>query len=188
MLHPEQSAPAGAVLPSRPAKTRAPQDDGSGIGAVDNKGSSQGGDVMQRALQLTIFSAASLCLAPAPCAAQDTVADFYRGKQVSVLVGSSAGGSASLYAQALARHMGRHLPGAPSFVVQHMPGAGGILLANTIANTARATAPPSRSPRARPRSSRCSATGMRSSTAASSTGSAPPMSSPRRALRGTPRR
>jgi tripartite-type tricarboxylate transporter receptor subunit TctC len=71
-----------------------------------------------------------------PCAAQEAVADFYRGRQVSVLVGSSAGGSASLYAQALARHMGRHLPGSPGFVVQHMPGAGGILLANTIANTA----------------------------------------------------
>src|SRR5262249_46489256 len=50
-------------------------------------------------------------------------------------VGSSSGGSASLYAQALARHMGRHLPGAPSFVVQHAPGAGGLVLANSIANT-----------------------------------------------------
>src|SRR5262249_31772258 len=37
--------------------------------------------------------------------------------------------------QALARHMGRHLPGAPSFVVQHAPGAGGLVLANSIANT-----------------------------------------------------
>jgi tripartite-type tricarboxylate transporter receptor subunit TctC len=89
---------------------------------------------VQRAWQLAAFIAAIPCLAP-PCAAQDAVADFYRGRQVSVLVGSSAGGSASLYAQALARHMGRHLPGNPSFVVQHMPGAGGLVLANTIANT-----------------------------------------------------
>src|SRR5262245_30510723 len=89
---------------------------------------------MGRTKTLTLYVCAAWCIA-APCAAQDAVADFYRGKQVSVLVGSSAGGSASLYAQALARHMGRHLPGAPSLVVQHLPGAGGLVLANTMANT-----------------------------------------------------
>ena len=67
---------------------------------------------MRRAVVLAVCAAATLGLAPPPCAAQDAVADFYRGMQVSVLVGSSAGGSASVYAQALARHMGRHLPGA----------------------------------------------------------------------------
>jgi tripartite-type tricarboxylate transporter receptor subunit TctC len=91
---------------------------------------------MRRALQLAAFISAALCLAAPPCAAQDAVADFYRGRQVTVMVGSSAGGSASLYAQALARHMGRHLPGSPSFIVQHAPGAGGLVLANTLANTA----------------------------------------------------
>jgi tripartite-type tricarboxylate transporter receptor subunit TctC len=69
-------------------------------------------------------------------AAQDAVADFYRGKQLSIVVGFTPGGSSSLYAQALARHMGRHLPGNPTFVVQHMPGAGGLVAANHIANTA----------------------------------------------------
>ncbi|MET0923332.1 MAG: hypothetical protein ABWY47_09350, partial [Xanthobacteraceae bacterium] len=72
---------------------------------------------------------------PTPGAAQDPVADFYRGKQVSILVGFTPGGSSSLYAQALARHMGRYLPGSPSFIVQHVPGAGGLLLANNVANT-----------------------------------------------------
>jgi tripartite-type tricarboxylate transporter receptor subunit TctC len=72
---------------------------------------------------------------PTPAVAQDAVADFYRGKQVSILVGFTPGGSSSLYAQALARHMGRYLPGSPSFIVQHVPGAGGLLLANNVANT-----------------------------------------------------
>src|SRR5260370_9088335 len=90
---------------------------------------------MQSTLTRRALISAALCLAPPPCAAQDAVADFYRGRQVSVLVGSSAGGSASLYGQALARHLGRHLPGNPSFVVQHLPGAGGPVLANTRANT-----------------------------------------------------
>ena len=90
---------------------------------------------MRTAFEPAVFTAAALCLASLPCAAQDPVADFYKGKQVSVLVGSSPGGSASLYAQALARHMGRYLPGSPNFIVQHVPGAGGLVVANTVANT-----------------------------------------------------
>jgi tripartite-type tricarboxylate transporter receptor subunit TctC len=81
--------------------------------------------------------AALLCAVAAACqpaAAQDAVADFYKGRQVSILVGFGPGGSASLYSQALAHHMGRHLPGNPTLVVQHMPGAGGLVVANTIYN------------------------------------------------------
>src|SRR5262249_62094164 len=85
---------------------------------------------------VNLLLCAASCMASPPCAAQDVVADFYKGRQVSILVGSSAGGSASLYAQALARHMGRYLPGGAGLVVQHMPGAGGLVAANTIANTA----------------------------------------------------
>ena len=70
-----------------------------------------------------------------PAAAQDAVADFYRGKQVTVMVGFTPGGSSSLYAQAVARHMGRFLPGNPSFIVQHVPGASGLVLANNLYNT-----------------------------------------------------
>jgi len=74
-----------------------------------------------------------------PCTksmAQDAIADFYKGKQISIMVGFTPGGSSSLYAQAVSRHMGRYLPGAPNFIVQHVPGAGGLVLANTIANAA----------------------------------------------------
>ena len=85
---------------------------------------------------VNLLLCAASCMASPPCAAQDVVADFYKGRQVSILVGSSAGGSASLYAQALARHMSRYLPGNPGLVVQHVPGAGGLVAANTIANTA----------------------------------------------------
>src|ERR1700681_4535835 len=55
---------------------------------------------------------------------------------LTVVVGYGPGGSASFYAQALAHHMGRFLPGSPSLVVQHMPGAGGLLAANNLFNTA----------------------------------------------------
>jgi len=70
-----------------------------------------------------------------PAAAQDSVADFYRGKQVTIMVGFTPGGSSSLYAQGVARHMGRFLPGNPSFIVQHVPGASGLVLANNLYNT-----------------------------------------------------
>jgi tripartite-type tricarboxylate transporter receptor subunit TctC len=70
-----------------------------------------------------------------PATAQDAVAEFYRGKQVTIMVGFTPGGSSSLYAQGVARHMGRFLPGNPSFIVQHVPGASGLVLANNLYNT-----------------------------------------------------
>ena len=64
-----------------------------------------------------------------PVAAQ-TPAEFYKGKQVSIYVGFSAGGTYDLYARALARHIGRHIPGNPSVVPRNMEGAGSLRLAN----------------------------------------------------------
>jgi tripartite-type tricarboxylate transporter receptor subunit TctC len=90
---------------------------------------------MRMTLSCAIACAVALGL-PLPAAAQDPVADFYKGKQVAITVGFASGGSASLYSQVLARHMGRHMPGNPNFVVQHMPGAGGLLVTNNSANSA----------------------------------------------------
>jgi tripartite-type tricarboxylate transporter receptor subunit TctC len=71
-----------------------------------------------------------------PALAQDSVAAFYKNRQIKIAVGFSAGGSSSLYAQALARHMGKYIPGNPTLVVQHMPGAGGLVAANYVYNNA----------------------------------------------------
>ena len=87
------------------------------------------------ALKLAVFIAAALGLPSLPCAAQE-MADFYKGKQIAIVVGFTPGGSSSLYAQALARHMGRYLPGSPNLIVQHVPGAGGLVAANNVYNTA----------------------------------------------------
>lgn len=64
--------------------------------------------------------------------AQESVAGFYKGKAVNILVGSAPGGGYDLYARQVARHMGKHIPGNPDFVVQNMPGAGGLIAANTL--------------------------------------------------------
>lgn len=67
-----------------------------------------------------------------PAFAQDAVANFYRGKQVNILVGSAPGGGYDLYARHVARHFSRHIPGNPDMVVQNMPGAGGLIAANHL--------------------------------------------------------
>ena len=60
---------------------------------------------------------------------------FYAGKQVTITVGTPPGSSASLYAHAVARHMGRHISGTPIVLVQHLPGAGGLVAANRAYQT-----------------------------------------------------
>jgi tripartite-type tricarboxylate transporter receptor subunit TctC len=77
----------------------------------------------------------ALMLAGWPVAAQSP-ADFYRGKTVSVLVGTSPGGDYDLRLRMVARHMGRHIPGNPTVIVNNMPGGGGLVVANWLANVA----------------------------------------------------
>ncbi len=64
-------------------------------------------------------------VAVAPSAyAQDAVAQFYKGKTVNIVVGSTPGGGFDTYARVLSRYLGRYLPGTPNVVVNNMPGAG----------------------------------------------------------------
>ena len=66
----------------------------------------------------------------------DAQPDFYAGKQMSLLIGTTAGGGYDAYGRLLARHIGRHLPGNPAIIVKNMPGAGGVQLANHLYNRA----------------------------------------------------
>jgi tripartite-type tricarboxylate transporter receptor subunit TctC len=56
--------------------------------------------------------------------------DFYAGKTITMMVHTTPGGGYDTYVRLLARHMGRHIPGDPDFVVTNKPGAGGLLAAN----------------------------------------------------------
>jgi tripartite-type tricarboxylate transporter receptor subunit TctC len=56
--------------------------------------------------------------------------DFYKGKTIRVAVGFAAGGGYDTYTRAIARHIGKHIPGNPSFVVDNMDGAGSLIAAN----------------------------------------------------------
>jgi tripartite-type tricarboxylate transporter receptor subunit TctC len=69
-----------------------------------------------------------------PAQAQ-SVADFYRGKTINMLIGVGVGGEYDLQARLVARHLGKHIPGNPNVVPQNMIGAGGINMANHMYNT-----------------------------------------------------
>jgi tripartite-type tricarboxylate transporter receptor subunit TctC len=66
----------------------------------------------------------------------DELADFYKGKTVSIVVGHEVGTGFDIYARAIAPHLSRHLPGNPGVIVQNMVGASGIVAANWLANVA----------------------------------------------------
>src|SRR5262245_22796119 len=75
-------------------------------------------------LAVTMFAAV-------PNGAQaQTPAEFYRGKQVSLYIGFSTGGTYDLYGRVVARHIGKHIPGNPTVIPRNMEGAGSIRLTN----------------------------------------------------------
>jgi tripartite-type tricarboxylate transporter receptor subunit TctC len=84
-----------------------------------------------------LLGAAGIALVAVSSAARaDTVADFYKGKQITVVVGYGPGGGYDVYTRLLLRHMPRYVPGNPTMVVQNMPGAGSLRAANFVTNAA----------------------------------------------------
>ena len=79
--------------------------------------------------------AALLLCSPAVVFAQ-SVADFYKGRTITFLVGSETSGDYDVWVRLIIRYMGKYLPGNPGFVVQNMPGAGGIRATNYMNNVA----------------------------------------------------
>src|SRR4051794_20459280 len=62
--------------------------------------------------------------------------DFYRGKTITIMVGGTAGGGFDTISRVMSTHLGKYIPGNPSFVVRDVPGGGGIVVGNTIYNLA----------------------------------------------------
>lgn len=63
--------------------------------------------------------------------------DFYKGKQIKIVVGASAGAASDLYARVAASHLPRHIPGKPDIIVQNMPGGGSMTAANYVYSVAK---------------------------------------------------
>ena len=90
---------------------------------------------MKRHIPLTIiFSVAFLCFASLTHAAAD---NFYKDKTIRFVVGFAAGGGYDLAARIVGRHIGKHIPGNPTIVVENMTGAGSLIAANYTFNSAK---------------------------------------------------
>ena len=83
---------------------------------------------------LAPLAVVTLLLQPGAAAA-NSVEDFYRGKTVNLSVGFTTGGGYDLHARTLARYMSKYIPGAPKIIVKNVPGAAGLVLANSLYNT-----------------------------------------------------
>jgi tripartite-type tricarboxylate transporter receptor subunit TctC len=90
-------------------------------------------------MMFTLFTALPLAALAMPAMSQSaaqSVADFYRGKTVTMAVGTSPGGDYDLRMRMVGRYLGKYIPGNPTVVATNMPGAGQMLVANWLANVA----------------------------------------------------
>jgi tripartite-type tricarboxylate transporter receptor subunit TctC len=97
------------------------------------------GAAMMKSLQRSVFLAGALLAAStlSPAHAQ-SVESFYKGRQINLLIGFGPGGGNDVWGRSIARHMGRHVPGAPAMIAQNMPGAGTMKLALHLQSVAPA--------------------------------------------------
>ena len=89
-----------------------------------------------RAVNRTLCAICVSILIPGFVAGTAVAADFYEGKVIKIVVGSGPGSAYDLYGRLLAEHMGRHIPGRPTMVVQTMVGAAGLVSAGYMYNAA----------------------------------------------------
>jgi tripartite-type tricarboxylate transporter receptor subunit TctC len=95
--------------------------------AIKNKRNRE--NAMTRWAFVSLLALGCALLNPAPA----TSDDFFKGKQITMMTGSNPGGVNEAYARLLGRHMTKHIPGNPTIIFQSVPGAGGAVLANRLA-------------------------------------------------------
>jgi len=91
------------------------------------------GETMRKSFIASVCIGVALALSRA-YAAQD---NFYQGKTVRIIVGAAAGGGYDTYSRMIARHIGKHISGNPTFIVENMPGAGFLISANYMYKAAK---------------------------------------------------
>jgi tripartite-type tricarboxylate transporter receptor subunit TctC len=88
-----------------------------------------------QALRISAFSIAAFSALPSLNARADDVADFYKGKQITFIIGSDPGGGYDLLGRLVARHLGQFIPGNPGIVIEDMPASASMVMSNLIYNT-----------------------------------------------------
>ena len=94
------------------------------------------GGAAARALSTCVLLATGVLATAGLPAHADALADFYRGKIISLVIGYGSGGGYDVYGRLMASHLGKYIPGNPTVVVQNMPGAGSLRSVNYLYNTA----------------------------------------------------
>jgi len=92
--------------------------------------------IAPHALMQVTIAAAVLAISPPAAQAQQSVADFYRGKTITYNLAVPDGASWGLYARTFIEHLRKHVPGNPTIILQVMPGAGGVTASNYMYNVA----------------------------------------------------
>lgn len=90
----------------------------------------------RRAVRAASFAGLAIAVAAAGPARADAVEDFYKGKNITILISFAPGGGYDVYARTIVQHMDKHIPGKPALILQHMPGGGGVKAANYFENIA----------------------------------------------------
>lgn len=78
----------------------------------------------------------AVAASPLPVFASETVEEFYRGKDISLIIGFGEGGGYDLYARVIAEHLGKYIPGEPHIIPMNMPGSSSVLAAQYLYNVA----------------------------------------------------
>src|SRR6266852_4441720 len=92
-------------------------------------------DMMPRPGLIAVIAAIAVAALAAPAIAEP-VADFYRGKQIKIYIRAAPGGNYDTYSRLLGRPSARFIPGNPSVLPINMPGGGGLVALNYVANVA----------------------------------------------------
>jgi len=87
---------------------------------------------ISRRITLSVAYAALATLLQSPAASAQSVEEFYKGRQINLLIGGGAGGGYDAYYRALARHIGKHIPGQPSIIPRNQPAASGLAAAAAL--------------------------------------------------------
>lgn len=91
---------------------------------------------VRKILRLALLTIATFATTYASAARAGSVADFYRGKRISLIIGSGEGGGYDLAARLIGRYLGKYIPGHPNIVPRNMPGASSVVAADYIYNVA----------------------------------------------------
>jgi tripartite-type tricarboxylate transporter receptor subunit TctC len=92
--------------------------------------------MLKRNLRLVVIASMLICRAGLSLAASPDDG-YYKGKTIRLIVAFSAGGGYDTYSRTIARHLGKHIPGSPTVVVDNMTGAGGFIHANYMFKQAK---------------------------------------------------